>query len=99
MRLPDPLPDPRESGQPLSDLARYSGLGLSFAVTLLVFAAGGWWLDRKLGSSPWLLIVGVFAGFGLSLYSMLQKLPSGKRDGDTEARAGDTNDSRSTKSR
>lgn len=99
MRLPDPLPDPRESGRPLSDLARYSGLGLSFAVTLLVFAAGGWWLDRKLESSPWFLIVGVFVGFGLSLYSMLQKLPSGARGRKAGTRAEATNDPRSPKSR
>jgi F0F1-type ATP synthase assembly protein I len=63
-----------------SDLFRFAGLGTQFAATLGVFGALGWWLDTKLGSSPWLLIVGIFAGFGLGLYSMTKKLgPSAKR--------------------
>ena len=57
-----------------SDLYRYAGLGTQFAATLGVFGALGWWLDAKLGSSPWLLLLGIFTGFGLGLYSMLLKL-------------------------
>ena len=57
-----------------NDLFRFAGLGTQFAATLGVFGALGWWLDTKLGSSPWLLLVGVFSGFGLGLYSMIQKL-------------------------
>jgi F0F1-type ATP synthase assembly protein I len=55
------------------DYSRYAGVGLQFAATLAVFALLGWWGDGKLGTSPWLLLIGVFAGFGLGFYSLVSK--------------------------
>ncbi len=60
----------------MRDLARYSGLGVQFAASVGLFALAGRWLDGRLDTSPWLLLAGVFLGFGLGLYSMLKKLPS-----------------------
>ena len=70
---------PKPSGRsgPGSDYARYGGLGLQFAMTIAVFALGGWWLDGKLGWSPWLLLTGVFLGFFGGLISMVKKVPGG----------------------
>lgn len=65
---------PKKQEGALSDLTRYSGLGLQFAATIGVFALAGRWLDGRLGSSPWMLIGGVFLGFGLGLYSMITKM-------------------------
>ncbi len=61
----------------LQDSYRYAGVGLQFAATMAVFALLGWWGDGKLGSSPWLLLVGVFLGFGLGLYSIVSRLAPG----------------------
>ena len=55
-------------------VAEFAGVGLQFAVSILVFLYLGQWLDRKLGTAPWLLIVGVFLGAGASFYSMYRKL-------------------------
>ncbi|MEQ1893250.1 MAG: AtpZ/AtpI family protein [Planctomycetota bacterium] len=68
-----------ERGGRTADLYRYSGLGFQFAATVGLFALGGRWLDGRWGSSPWLLLVGVFTGFGLGLYSLLSKFPGGTR--------------------
>jgi len=68
-----------ERGGTLADLARYSGLGIQFAATVGVFALLGYWVDGRLGASPAFLLVGVFLGFGLGLYSMIKKLPSSSR--------------------
>ena len=54
--------------------AEFAGVGLQFAVSILVFLYLGQWLDRKLGTAPWLLIIGVFLGAGASFYSMYRKL-------------------------
>jgi len=70
---------PRAQKAGPSDLFRLSGLGLQFAVTVGVFALGGRWLDTRFGASPWCLLAGVFLGFGLGLYSMIQKLPNDAR--------------------
>lgn len=71
---PNPM---NERGAKYADLYRYSGLGFQFAAVVGVFSLGGHWLDGRLGSRPWLLLVGVFAGFALGLYSLLSKLPGG----------------------
>jgi F0F1-type ATP synthase assembly protein I len=68
-----------ERGGRTGDLYRYSGLGFQFAAVVGAFSLGGHWLDGRLGSSPWLLLVGVFAGFALGLYSLLSKFPGGTR--------------------
>ncbi len=59
-------------------------MGLQFAVTLVVAALAGVWVDRTLGSSPAFLIVGVFGGAGGSMYLMFRRLKrrgAGPNDG------------------
>lgn len=64
--------------RPLSG-AEFAGIGVQFALTLLVFVAAGIWLDRRLGTSPWLLIVCVFAGAGGGFYSMIRRVTAAQR--------------------
>ena len=52
----------------------YAGLGIQFAASIVVFLYLGQWLDRKLGTAPWLLLAGVFIGAGGSFYSMYRRL-------------------------
>ena len=58
-----------------SDNARYAGVGFQFGAAIIVFALGGWWLDTRLGTKPWLLILGVALGFAGGLISLLKKVP------------------------
>jgi len=71
---------------PLGDLARYSGLGLQFGATVVVFTFLGYWADERLGSSPGCLLAGVALGFGLGLYSMTKKLPRTSRSESSRAK-------------
>lgn len=52
----------------------YLGLGLQFAGAIIAFAFLGQWLDRRFGTDPWLLLVGVFLGAGGGFYSIYRKL-------------------------
>lgn len=52
----------------------YAGFGLQFVVALLAFLFLGQWLDRKLGTDPLFLLLGVFVGAGGAFYSMYRKL-------------------------
>jgi F0F1-type ATP synthase assembly protein I len=61
-------------------------VGIQFALAILVFLYLGQWLDRKLGTAPWLLIIGVFLGAGLGFYSMYRKLMAAQARAD-EARS------------
>jgi F0F1-type ATP synthase assembly protein I len=46
------------------------GLGLSWALSTLLFLLGGWWLDRKVGTMPLFLILGAFLGASAGFYSL-----------------------------
>lgn len=52
----------------------FAGLGLQFVVALLLFLFVGRWLDRRLGTYPWLQVVGMFVGAGSAFYGMYRKL-------------------------
>ena len=49
---------------------RYSGLGLQWALSILLFLAAGWWLDGKVGTAPLFTILGAFLGGGAGFYSL-----------------------------
>ncbi len=52
----------------------YLGLGLQFALSIVVFVYLGQWLDRRLGTEPWMLLSGLLLGAGGSFYSIYRKL-------------------------
>ena len=59
--------------------AEYMGLGLQFGVSIIIFMFLGLWLDRKLGTYPWLLVVGVFLGAGSAFYVIYRRLMADQR--------------------
>jgi putative F0F1-ATPase subunit (Ca2+/Mg2+ transporter) len=73
-----PDPDRPSGGGP--GPARYAGLGIQFAVTILVFVLLGQWADRKAGTGGLFTILGMFVAFGGTLYSLLRTLNKDDRD-------------------
>ena len=59
-----------------------AGAGFQFAAVVVLSVLGGIWIDEKLGTSPWILIVLVFLGAALGFYSLYRKLMKGQRLGD-----------------
>lgn len=53
---------------------RHAGAGMQFALTFLGMGLVGWWLDRRLGSTPWLLITGILVGAAGGMYSLAARL-------------------------
>lgn len=60
-------------------LYRYSGLGCTFAAAVLLFIAGGWFLDRSLGVMPIFTVLGALVGLGLASINLYQKLRLGEQ--------------------
>ena len=52
----------------------YAAAGLEFALVLVLFAFAGQWLDRRLGTAPWLLTLSIFLGGGGAFYGMVRAL-------------------------
>jgi F0F1-type ATP synthase assembly protein I len=68
-------------------IGEYAGVGLQFALTIVAFMFAGLWLDRTLGTSPWLLILFVFGGAAAGFYSIYRKLMAAQRRADEARRA------------
>lgn len=54
-----------------SPALRYTWLGAEFAAIFIGFVYGGYTLDQRLGTKPWLILIGIAAGFGLALYRLI----------------------------
>ena len=59
--------------------SEFAGVGLQFAITLVVFTLAGVWLDRRLGTSPWLLIILALGGSGFAFWGMYRRMIGGKK--------------------
>jgi F0F1-type ATP synthase assembly protein I len=59
-----------------------AGAGFQFTLMVVLSVFAGIWIDRRLGTSPWLLIVLVFVGAALGFYSLYRNLMKGQRLGD-----------------
>jgi ATP synthase protein I len=75
--------DPRDL---LRASGQYMGLGLTLALSVLLFLGVGAWLDSRLGTGPLLLILGAFVGAGAGFYSLYYHIviEPRQREGDGE---------------
>ena len=60
---------PPKAGE-LAGWYRMAGVGTEFVAAIGGMALVGWFLDRWLGSAPWLLLTGCGVGFALGLWLM-----------------------------
>ncbi|MGD2121479.1 MAG: AtpZ/AtpI family protein [Gemmatimonadota bacterium] len=72
--------------QLLRAAGQFTGYGLSWALSVLLFLLGGWWLDGKLSTEPLFMILGAFVGGAAGFYSLYRHivLDSQERDEDLE---------------
>ena len=71
---PDGPPGRKGEDEGGTSAGQFAGHGMTFVVAVLGGLFLGQWLDRRLGTDPWLLILGVFTGAGASFWSMYSKL-------------------------
>jgi ATP synthase protein I len=58
-------------------LGALSAVGLSFVFAILIGLGAGLWLDSKLGTSPWLFLLGLGLGFAagvVNIYKVTRRL-------------------------
>jgi len=65
---------PRASSTGLGNAGKYAGIGIQFAASIVLFLYAGQWVDRRLGTTPIFLIVGVFVGATAAFYSIYKRL-------------------------
>jgi hypothetical protein len=78
----------KESPQPTlwQAAGQYAGYGFTWALSTLLFLLAGWWVDGKVGTTPFLTILGAFVGAGAGFYSLYHHIVVEPldRDGDGE---------------
>jgi F0F1-type ATP synthase assembly protein I len=65
-------------------IGSYATVGLEFALSLLVGLLGGRWLDAKLGTAPWLAIVGFGFGAAAGFRAIYRAAQAANRDAERE---------------
>ena len=66
-------PSDKSGASMLTALGSLATIGFEFIAAVMLPGALGWWLDTKLNSSPWLMIVGGVFGFAAGLWLMLRQ--------------------------
>jgi F0F1-type ATP synthase assembly protein I len=56
------------------DWLQYAQIGLELAAAVLLGFFGGWWLDRRLGTLPWLTLAGALAGIAGGFFLVASEL-------------------------
>jgi F0F1-type ATP synthase assembly protein I len=79
-------PDRPASPTSFVNVSSYAGLGVQFLLSILLFLYAGRWIDRKLGTEPWFLIIGVFTGATAGFYAMYRKLTADQKREDASAK-------------
>jgi F0F1-type ATP synthase assembly protein I len=72
----------------LGSAGRYAGIGIQFAASIVLFLFAGQWVDKRLGTAPIFMIVGVFGGATAAFYSIYKRLMRDlKEEEEAQARA------------
>jgi ATP synthase protein I len=67
-------PEPGDERSTTRAAGELLGVGMQFAGSIILFLFVGQWLDRRLGTEPWLLLLGVFVGAAAGFYSLYRQL-------------------------
>ncbi len=67
-------------GRQLTALARFSSVGIELSLSTVVGLLGGDFLDEKLGTEPWLMILGLILGVIAGFKSLIVTARKAKQD-------------------
>jgi F0F1-type ATP synthase assembly protein I len=63
----------------IQGLGPYLGLGIQLAATVAIMTFIGYWLDGKLNTSPYLLIICSIIGIFAALYNFIKTIASSQK--------------------
>ena len=63
-------------------LAELSSIGMTLVLATVIGLAGGYYLDRWLGTSPWLIMIGLGLGIGAGFVNFFRSVKRAERNAD-----------------
>jgi F0F1-type ATP synthase assembly protein I len=67
--------------------AAFAGVGIQFAVAIILFLFVGQWLDRRVGTDGVFTLIGVFVGASAAFYNMYHKITTAQKKDDEQRRS------------
>lgn len=67
-------------GRKFRALAQLASVGIELSVSTIVGMLGGRWLDDKLGSAPWLMLLGLVFGVAAGMRSLIRTARKANRE-------------------
>jgi ATP synthase protein I len=79
-----PVTDTADAGKstqptPAASPAMLAGAGIEFLGAILIGVFAGQWLDKKLGTAPWLLLLGTFVCAAAGFVHLIRTLTTAQR--------------------
>jgi ATP synthase protein I len=74
-----------QGGKLLKTTARLASVGIELSLSIVIGALGGRWLDGKLDTSPWLMIVGLILGVVAGFRSLIRTAQRANRETQTNS--------------
>jgi len=66
-----------------------ASVGIELALSIVIGLLGGQWLDGKLGTKPWLMIVGLVLGSFAGFRSLIRTARKAQRETQTDPKPDD----------
>ena len=73
-------------GKSLKTLASVGAFGIELLVATTIGFLGGRWLDRKLGTDPWIGLLGLLLGLTAGFRNLIRTIRKAQREQDDEER-------------
>lgn len=74
------MTDKQDRRELYRELGRYSALGLEMAISVVIGLAIGYYLDKWLGTGPWLTVVWLALGFAAGVRSLYRSAVQSEKD-------------------
>jgi ATP synthase protein I len=78
--MPESSPEKPPNGSSREEIMRRAGpllgIGVTFVASIGICLALGWWLDRALGTKPWLTLAGALLGIVTGFYLFFRTVAS-----------------------
>jgi ATP synthase protein I len=71
---------PPEDPGPWRSLAALSSIGMALVLATVIGLAGGYFLDRWLGTAPWLTLIGLGFGIAAGFVNLFRAVKAAERD-------------------
>jgi ATP synthase protein I len=76
-------------GRGVYDTLSSSSIGLEFGLSVIIGLVAGWWLDKELGTGPWLTILMLCCGFAAGVRGVLRAVKRADRAAERDKKDSD----------